>query len=98
MNIIDKTRGAVRHGRHVGEWIVRFDKAHKGAQYPHININEAVSGIRDPHIPIGAAVENLNAVPPSSALNVSLFINFQILLIWFSVGSSRYCKSFENCQ
>lgn len=70
INIIDKTRGAVRNGRHVGEWVVRFDQAHKGAQYPHININEAISHIPDPHIRIGSTVENLSHIPPSSALRV----------------------------
>jgi hypothetical protein len=75
VNIIDSTRGAVRNGRHVGEWVVRFDQAHRGAPYPHININEGISGIRDPHISIGSAVENLGHVPPSSALKVILLFD-----------------------
>ncbi|THD24874.1 hypothetical protein D915_004315 [Fasciola hepatica] len=32
-------------------WLMRFDKAHRGAPYNHININPMVTGLaRDPHV------------------------------------------------
>lgn len=34
-------------------WIFRLDKAHKGANFNHININKKFSGLRtDPHTPL----------------------------------------------
>ncbi|KAJ9591929.1 hypothetical protein L9F63_001531 [Diploptera punctata] len=37
-------------------WAIRFDVAHKGAKYPHININHKLTGVRDPHVKIPGAV------------------------------------------
>ena len=35
-----------------GQWLIRLDKAHRGAPTPHININSKLTRIRDPHIPV----------------------------------------------
>jgi hypothetical protein len=34
------------------EWLIRFDKAHKGCETEHININPTQFGGNDPHIPL----------------------------------------------
>lgn len=48
VNIIDTT---ARAGK--GDWIIRLDTPHQGAQYNHINLNPKISGIKpDPHIPL----------------------------------------------
>jgi RHS repeat-associated protein len=39
-------------GKPVGEWGVRVDNAHPGANQPHVNINPKVTGIPDPHTKI----------------------------------------------
>ena len=50
--IRDTHAGKIRGGKPVGEWYIRVDKAHKGVNYPHININPRLTGIPDPHIAI----------------------------------------------
>ena len=45
-------------------WPVRFDKAHKGANYNHININHKVTGVRDPHLKL-----------PAGGLTVCFFVS-----------------------
>ncbi|MBO9594008.1 MAG: hypothetical protein J7599_13955 [Niabella sp.] len=39
-------------GKPVGEWNVRIDKPHSGANYPHVNVNPNVTGVKDPHTPL----------------------------------------------
>lgn len=76
VNIIDKTRGAVRHGKTVGEWIVRVDGPHKGANFNHININPSVSRMPDPHYPISGATLDVC---------ICIFFNFihTFHLLWY---------------
>jgi RHS repeat-associated protein len=42
-----------KDGRKVGNWVIRVDEPHRGANYHHININEELfSGYSDPHTKI----------------------------------------------
>jgi hypothetical protein len=54
LGILDKTAGKVRGTppKPVGQWVIRVDTPHRGAQFNHININPEITGIPDPHIPI----------------------------------------------
>ncbi|CAL2038489.1 unnamed protein product [Caenorhabditis brenneri] len=52
LNIYDKTsQSSLGNPR----WWIRYDGPHGNVNYPHININPAVTGLKDPHIPISSA-------------------------------------------
>lgn len=51
VNIIDK---GVKNAKGKPQWWVRYDGPHRGANFPHINVNEAISGVPDPHTAITA--------------------------------------------
>lgn len=40
----------VKNGKPKGNWVVRLDSPHKGANFNHVNINPDFSGIKDPHL------------------------------------------------
>lgn len=50
--IKDVTRGRLRGTppMPVGEPVIRFDGAHGGSPFPHLNINPNVTGVKDPHL------------------------------------------------
>ncbi|CAF3420980.1 unnamed protein product, partial [Rotaria sp. Silwood2] len=54
LGIIDTTAGRRRGNppRPVGDWLLRIDCPHPGADFNHININSKLTHIPDPHIPI----------------------------------------------
>lgn len=61
VGIIDSTAGRMRGNppRPTGEWLLRLDTPHRGAEFNHININPRLTKLPDPHAPI-----------PSSAITV----------------------------
>lgn len=82
VNVLDVT---ARAGK--GDWIVRLDTPHKGAQFNHINLNPKYSGISpDPHIPL-----------PTGALSVNHFLfldNISFININnFNAGRTGYSKA-----
>jgi hypothetical protein len=57
VNVIDKTAISAKAaakakagGVPKGDWILRLDKPHAGAEFNHININPHISGKVDPHL------------------------------------------------
>ncbi len=55
-------RISTRTGKPVGEWLIRADQPHKGANYEHINVNPNLTGQKDPHTPIPGGSKTLNAL------------------------------------
>jgi hypothetical protein len=63
LKVTDRTRGRVKNGKPVGEWIARVDRPHRGAPYPHVNVQkmppalktlEGLDHARIPEVPTGA--------------------------------------------
>ena len=51
LEIIDK---GVKNAKGKPTSWIRYDGPHRGANFPHINMNKAISGVPDPHTPITA--------------------------------------------
>uniref|UniRef100_A0AC34GB55 Uncharacterized protein n=1 Tax=Panagrolaimus sp. ES5 TaxID=591445 RepID=A0AC34GB55_9BILA len=51
VNVYDKT---IKNAHGKATWTFRIDTPHPGAPTPHLNVNEALSGVTDPHIPISS--------------------------------------------
>ena len=58
LGVIDSTGGRVRGNppRPTGEWLLRVDTPHRGADFNHININPKLTGLGDPHVAIPSSV------------------------------------------
>ncbi|EFP06206.1 hypothetical protein CRE_06732 [Caenorhabditis remanei] len=86
LNIFDKTnRSSLGNPR----WWIRFDRPHGNVNYPHININKAVTGIKDPHIQIspttaktvgyfGKVAEKANDYAPILTTAAVIYESYQI--------------------
>ena len=58
LGVIDSTAGRVRGNppRPAGEWLLRVDTPHRGADFNHININPTLTHLVDPHAAIPTSV------------------------------------------